>query len=278
MPIDVFDLYEELCGAVNTQQGGHVRPHRNFLQWVNQTSLSLFEEKFAVWSKSQKITDDLAKPFLKSINVEVKAVNSSYGVAPFPEQYAHFSAARYVKAGEVVGVPNTSIETIDCCGKAVDLKERPRFISDAVWQVLQAQEIKDNPDPQPAFREITIELISNDRWGSCIDHRLTHPTMSKPKMTQFDEGFKVAPAEVPMIKLDYLRMPKDATFFFTVAPPDALTGRGDYMIYDKDKSTPLEWSMLVKNEFLTRLEKKYGKYIREDFIWQTSEADRKQTV
>ena len=50
------------------------------------------------------------------------------------------------------------------------------------------------------------------------------------------------------------------------------------IVYDKSNSQPLEWSSLVYNEFLIRMEKKYGKMIREDFIWQTSESDRKSTV
>lgn len=284
--IDLFEMYEELSGSVNTQQGGHVRPYRNFLQWANAISLGLFEEKFAAWSKSQKVVDDLARPFLRSANVVVTRSNSNYGVVAFPGDYAHFSSARHYRAaGSDETLAIADLETFDECGKKVDIdKERPSYINEETWHAMKSQEKVAERKATIAevevsgLKETTIDLISNDRWGAVMEHRFMRPKLADPKMTQYDAGFKVAPAGVTMIVMDYLRMPLPATFVYTVAPGDVLTGRGEYVIYDKTKSQQLEWSSLIRNEFLVRLEKKYGKYIREGFIWQTSESDRKQTT
>lgn len=269
--IDNFELYEELAGLVNTRQGGHVRPHRNFLQWLYQISLELYEMKFQDWERSQKIVDDLSRPFLTSVNVQIKG-----GVAAFPKDYGHFSSARYyVSDGKAV--PLKRLKTLDYCGKELETTNDPVMLDPALRELVESEAeataiLEAVEDPG---MEVEITLIPNSKWAGCLNNRIAKPTMQKPKMTQFEGGFRVAPLTVDTIVLDYLRLPKQPTMDYTVVAGNPLTGDGDYIQYNAANSTQLEWSPLVRNEFLTRLEKKFGKFIREDFIWQTSESDRK---
>lgn len=284
--ITSFELYQKICGNANTQQGGHIKPNTNFIDWVNDTSFALFEEKFASsWEKSQKIDDDLAQPFLKSINIEVKAVpGAGYGIIKYPEDYGHFSTARFFlskesdKDGSEGFLCGCDFHTAD--GKVVkDQKCKPAFISQEVWDIMETQkDAEDKKDGneiiQEKFEEIEIDKVVNSRWGALCKHRFNKPTKKKPKITQFDGGFKIAPAGIKVIVLDYLRKPNKATFEYTVIAGDPTTGKGDTIVYNANSSKPLEWSDLAINEFTNRIEKKYGKFIRNDFLWQTSEADR----
>jgi hypothetical protein len=279
MAIDVFQLWEKWIGNVNTHQGGHVKPERNFLNWCNDISFSLFETKFASsWEKSQKVDDDLAKPFLKTKNIEVKN-----GIAKYPEDYAHFSAARvsFRKSDGAIGF-RPGVPFIDCNGNELPEKSCPKFISEEVYEIIQSQQSAEKPkDIEEAeadeFGEKNIDKVDSGRWGAIMDHRFSRPTLNNPAITQGEGGWKVAPAGVKNIIVDYLRKPMLATFNYKVVPGDIVTGQGDNIQYDPNGSKPLEWDELIVNEFLNLLEKKYGKFIREEFIWQTSESDRTKT-
>jgi hypothetical protein len=67
--------------------------------------------------------------------------------------------------------------------------------------------------------------------------------------------------------LDYLRLPKEATFSYTVGPDDQI-------IYNQAGSQPLEWSELLIPEFLARLSTKYGKRIRNEFVYQAGSKEK----
>lgn len=250
--ITLFDLWEKFCGEYNTHQGGHVRPHRNFTNWVNNISISLFEEKFTgAWEKNQKIIDDLGKPFLRSTPAQSTAGGPTYDIVSFPGDYAHFSAARYFhKEG-----------TFDSCdGCKVEIKS-PAGEDDYKYETYVAGD---------GSIEQQIEMVKSDKWGSLMKHLVKRPKPTKPKMTQYDGGFKLAPKGIGTIYIDYLRKPKVATFLYTL-------GVGDQIIYNP-ASQPLEWSELVINEFLQALGLKYGKFIRESFIYQTSDKEKTTNV
>lgn len=289
--IHIFDLFENICGRVNTQQGGAIRPHRDFLQWCNDISVSLFEEKFAGgWEKSQKIQDDLTRPFLVSVNLPVTNTPGSLdGNLPFPKDYGHFSAARYIQAmkgDKTLYLPKPGKLCCDGEGALLEKDCKPAYIDEETWDAIQSQKEaeKKNSDEKPyagtyeKVQVVTVDKVRNSEWTGMLEDRFSRPTMELPKITQYDGGFKVAPAGIGIINLDYLRKPKPATFEYTVVPGDPVTGKGDYIVYNRTTSVPLEWSELVINEFITRLEKTYGKKIREGFIWETSESDRKSTV
>lgn len=293
--ISPFVLLEHLMSGVNTQQGGAIRPNRDFIYWCNDISKSLFEEKFAGgWEKSQKISDDLSRPFLKSVNLPVdNSIPGLEGLVPFPEDYGHISTVRFtsaIKKDESKTVLYLPIPGINCCnesGKVVAFEKncRPAYIPEDVWEVMIAKKDADAIKKNPAYDSLyanvktdEVTKVPNMRWGGMMADRFGRPTIDSPKITQYDGGFKVAPKGITVITVDYLRRPKEATFEYDVVPGNPQTGEGDYIVYNPLTSLPLEWSDLVINEFLIRLEKKYGKKVRESFIWETAESDRKQTV
>lgn len=265
--IDLFKLYEKVCGTYNTQQGGHIRPHRNFVDWVNDISLELFEEYFAVAEKNQTI-DDRLNPFLKSANVVVGALpGSNYDVFAAPDDYEHFSSARVYLNTNNVGCPCEGVKTLDATGKCIANCGTP--YQDADDKILEERKV------QEGLCEVPIVKVSNSRWGSICNHKTMYPTVDKPKITQFDKGFKLAPKNLGVISFDYYRKPKAGTFAYTITNPGNID---EYIQYNQAGSTPLEWSEVLITEFINRIGKKYGQFIREQFVFDTSEANRKVTI
>jgi hypothetical protein len=282
--IDLFDLWEKFIGSVNMPQGGAVKPHRNYVHWVHDISNSLFEEKFTGWGRSQKIIDDLARPFLTSVAIQVQDVKgSNYGELKFPEDYAHYSSTRYFTKNEK-GVPLPGLQFCDCNGKVIDTtQECPSFLDQEAWDIIKQQkEVEDNEAEKTnaanLFKEYPVDKVGNDRWGALLEHRFLSPTSKRPKVTDMNGGLKVAPAGVGIVILDYLAKPKKPVFKYKVTPGNEQTGEGDEFQYDKANSVPLQWSELVINEFVIRLEKKYGKFVRDQFVSQVAEDDRKQLI
>jgi hypothetical protein len=281
--IDVFDIWEKFVSNANVQQGGQVKPERTFANWLHDISLELYEEKFSDWEKSQKILDDLSRPFLVTANMQVADVSgANYGVAAFPDDYGHYSTSRYYTYNGK-GVPIDKLPFFDCNGNLYEGATPPASLDPEVWALykgqVRASAKKAGIDLPVSLREEhPVDKVSNASWGSVIKHRFNGARKDRIKITQFEGGIKVAPAGVGVIVVDYLKKPTKPSFAYTVIPGDPITGQGDVIVYDKAKSKPLEWSELVLNEFLIRLDKKYGKRIREAFIWQTSEHDRNSTI
>ncbi len=263
MPIDSFQLFEKLCGKVNTHQGGNIRPHRNFLDWVNDIRLEVFEEEYAAWEKNQIVSDRLS-PFLKSINIVVSGVpNQMWDVVKLPADYEHFSSARIWKRGEQVCGCNTC-DTID--GKTGQKTTCQYVLDDDERERLQSQS-------DGNLCEITIEKVPNNRWGALCSHATLSPMKTGiPKCTQFDGGLKVAPKGSGIIILDYFRLPKKATFDYTIINPNT---EDEYIQYNANTSQKLEFTELLIPEFLDRLQKRYGTYIRENGLYEQGEADRR---
>jgi hypothetical protein len=281
--IDIFDLWEEFIGSVNTHQGGSVKPHRNFTKWLHTISLGLYEEKFQAWGKGQKILDDLSAPFCKSVNLQIKAVSGAgYGIANFPDDYGHFDAVRfYLYKGKPAPLPDLPI--YNCLGSVEKPDTRPSYIDEEVWEYMQAekkatQAREGKPISENAPLEAPIDKINSDRWGAMLTHRRNKPTLERPKVNQHGKGLRVAPAQVNILVLDYLKKPAAPVFKYKTVAGDPRTGEGDIMVYDRQASTQLEWSELVRGEFINRLETKYGKYIREQFVYQAADNDRKQNI
>ncbi len=137
--IDLFELWEQLVGSVNTHQGGSIKPHRNFVNWVYAVSISLYEEKFQGWEKSKKIIDDLSRPFLKSINIQVRDVpGADYGIMDFPDDYGHHSSARYFSI-EGKGSPLEGLPLYDCKGQKYAEQTCPAFLTEDLWEILRSQ-------------------------------------------------------------------------------------------------------------------------------------------
>jgi hypothetical protein len=264
--ITLFDLWEKFTGKVNTHQGGGVRPNRNFVQWVNDISLAIFEEEYQAWEKSQVISDRLM-PFLVSMNVIVNPTGGQlWDIVKVPANYEHFSSARVIrKNGNSCG--DSELVTVDgrdgCTEVKCDL-----YIDADEKKLLQQK--ADNK-----LKEITIEKIVNNRWAGLLDHESDKPSWDKPACTQYDGGLKVAPKGLGVIILDYLRLPVKGTFAYTIVDAGLET---EYIQYDDGNSVPLEWSQTLINEFINRLKKDYGTFVREEMIYQHGENEKRTVV
>lgn len=243
--IDLFDLYKSFQSYVNTFQGGWFRPQTDFQVACNDISNELWELWTRQAERAQEITDKLA-PFLISLNRIVTPKNTYYGIFSPPEDYGRYASARIIVAdGEC-------IQSSDCATLDVETQEQ---INEKYYE---------------SICEITVEKIDNQRWGAVCEHLTKMPTLKNPKLTQIDNGFKVAPRTVSVIVLDYYVRPTPATFIYTTAPGNVQTGAGDQIIYDKQNSEPLQWGPTVINEFLWRLGERYGFFTRDQFIAQAS--------
>lgn len=258
-PIDLFQLYQLTAATVNTQQGGHLRPERNFLSWVNEISKEIFNEKIKDWEKSQTIDDDLAISFLRSVNVTItKNSGRGFDVLAYPEDYSNFSSARMLvldSSGETCPEPNN--DCMDCTTGKITPYVDP---DDAELEIL---------NQNSNYTERNLDKIDNQRWGTALTHRLKAPTFKKPAITQFDGGFKVAPANLGIIVLDYFKRPIDAVFAYTV-------DSNDQIIYNKLNSVQLQWTDMMIPEFVSRLKKRYASFVGDNDKYSQAAVEQKQ--
>lgn len=249
MPIDTFDLWTKYTAFVNTFQGGFTPPATVFMPAVNDISNEMWEEKTAIAENDNKVEDDLS-PFIKVKNCTVSNTGKSFGSFLYPKNYGRFSSARLlIHDGKFCAEEGVEFH----CKEEDDQEKFER-----VERYLDA------------IKEVEVVKISNSKWASCLTHLTKGPTTTKPKVTQVDYGFNVAPREVSVIVLSYFVRPTDATFAYTTPPGNIQTGSGDQIIYNKAGSIPLEWSSTLVNEFLWRLAVRFGLYTRDQFMAQMS--------
>jgi hypothetical protein len=264
--ITLFDLWEKFIGKANTHQGGHARPHRNFQQWVNDISVEIFEEEYQVWEKTQVISDRLM-PFLKSANIIVNPVGGQmWDLVKFPADYQHFSSARVIRKDNK-SCGDSELVTLD--GRDGCTEVKCEFMIDADEKKRLQQQADDS------IKEIVITKIKNNKWAGLLDHESDRPSWNSPACTQFDQGLKVAPKALGVIILDYLRLPVKGVFGYTIVDAGLET---EYIQYDPNASTPLEWSETLINEFLNRLLKNYGTFTRDEMLYQHGENEKRTTA
>lgn len=244
--ISLFQLYSSFQALVNTSQSSFFRPQTDFEQAVNDISNQLWELWTGMAEKSQEIRDHLA-PFLKSKNIIIKQKNASYGVLTTPDNYGRFSSTRVIVTGNSC-VPCKEVDNGDCANG--NFKSEEELAEDYYDSII----------------ERNVELIDNIKWAACLSHETKCPTFDKPKITQIDGGWKVAPRKISVVVLDYYVRPQKGTFQYTIAPGDTNTGAGDYLIYDAANSKPLEWPETVINEFLWRLSERFGLFTQQQFV------------
>lgn len=256
------DLWLPLISQVNWNQGGFIRPQTNFQQWVNEVSDELFREKVSEFQRSQRITDDLY-PFLKSINATATAQpGKNYAIVAFPEDYESFSSARVMLPGNDDNascgcvVDNKDMQLLDKNGKCLNYVD-PDYA--AIRRQNQGSDLC----------EYEISAVDNQKWGAACNHAFKKPTIRKPVLTQNAAGFMVIPKNIGFIVLDYFKVPRKAVFSYTV-------DGSDNIVYDPATSVQLEWPRTVKTEFLNRLLKKYGIYIREPYLYQAGNNEQAQ--
>lgn len=255
--IDVFQLYDEFCGTVNSAQGGHIRPHRNFLAWVKTINLDIFKDFYKKFQETQFIADEMAA-FQKYANVLVKeTIGQLHDTVILSEDYKYFvSAAFKVHKGEIVGVLGGDVlseNSEGICCKAI------------------AEEdicLKDSDDD---LTHVPIEKVTSNRWNSLSQRLTLKPSLINPYCTQFDKGFKIQPKGIGIIVMDYFRKPVDPTFNYTVINAGT---EDEYIQYDT--STPLEWGDTMRGEFIARLTKKYATMKHQSEMYQIGAAEIKE--
>jgi hypothetical protein len=257
--IDLFDLYNRFCTDNNTFQGGFFRPERDFERAANTVSQDWWNELTDLAEKTQDIDDNLS-PFLKSVNVIVIPTSKNEGIAPYPKTYGRYSAARVIvhqeqclceEGKDVYENGICKSEGISGSEDYIDLKNEERI-----------EKYKDGISERPLYK------VESSRWASLLNHKTKCPTFENPGLTQYDKGFKVSPRQVSVIVLDYFVEPKAAKFVYSNAPGNPQTGAGDYIIYNKQQSTPLEWPETMIPRFLEKLRDVYARYTRDPNLFQ----------
>lgn len=250
--ITLFDLWENFIGEVNTHQGGHVKPNRNFKNWCNTISKDIFNDLYAEYEKTRVISTML-NPFLVVKNVVVTGIpNQMWDQVVKPSNYNYFaSARRLTKNGKSCGC--NVYDTIDSAGKETECDQ---YIDEDELQALQMQ--ADNN-----LCEVVIDKVKTNQWAAVCQHKTKGPTIEKPKCAEYDGGLMIAPKNMGIIILSYFRKPKEATFEYTITNPGA---ENEYIQYNSSTSQPLEWDDKMMPEFLSRLKDKYGVFVREPLI------------
>lgn len=257
------DLWLPLIAQINWNQGGFMRPQTNFQQWMNEVSDELFREKVAEFERSQRGADDLY-PFLKSVNaVASAAAGKNYAIVAYPEDYESYASAKVMlpAAGSNANICGCAIadqdmELVDSKGKCLKYVD-PEY--EAIRKQSQGQDLV----------EYAISKVDNQKWASATQHVFKKPSITSPILTQNQSGFFVMPKNLGIIVLDYFKVPVKAVFNYTV-------DGNDNIVYDPNTSVQLEWPRTMKTEFLNRLLKKYGIYIRDTSLYQIGNNEQAQ--
>lgn len=229
----IDDLYNAVNGEVNTSQSGFVQPNLfDLMCW--KVSMKLFKKKCREAERSQEITDDIAL-FLKSVNIMVTVPNgSNYGRISYPANYGYFMSARIYVDDKAATCPCPNSESDDTiCGKWGDKNAQSNIV----------------------LSEVPMGKIDNSRWSGILDHSRLKPTLESPKMTQYADGFKVAPKQVSIMTLDYYRLPVRSKWNYIAV--------GDYFQFTPIGSVDLDWTADMFGEFVDSLKILYMLCLRD---------------
>lgn len=257
---NLFTIFQALISEVNVQQSGQIRPVEDFVRWLNTVSLDMFRDYTADAEITQLNADTLA-PFRQSVNIQIQQIaGSRFGFIPNPTDYEAYSSMRILRHKEATtcAMDNT-LPCITDKGKCLQ-------VVDSDYAAMEQKYAGTN------LIELTVNLIDNQRWGSCLDHITKGPTFDNPKATQKKGGFFIAPAGLSVVVLDYYKTPTPYIFAYTIDPAT------DIIVYDAGNSQQSEWSEGMQNEILTRLRKKYGVHVGDEKQYGFAENDKKQLV
>ncbi len=250
--LSLFQIWSSFQTVYNTSQNSFFRPQTDFKQQVNDISKELWDKWTRMSEKDQQIRDFLS-PFLISKNILVEPRNSYYGFLKKPTNYGRFGSARIWTLDDQC-VPCAEVDNGKCKG----------------WQ--SKEEV--NEKFYENIKEAQIDLVDEQRWAACLEHLTKMPTLKRPKMTQIDDGWRVAPRTVSVVAFDWYKIPKEGTFNYTLVAGDPQTGAGDYIQYDAASSTPLEWPETVLNYFVWYLGSRYGLFTQNAMILQFAEQQK----
>lgn len=254
--LDLFDLWQTLLTEVNVSQNGQIPPFV-FQNWCNQVNVELFRDRFGSYELIQRENDEVKLPFLKSASIVLTVgAGATFAVGAYPSDYEYFSSGKILRQKDNQKCNNLeTLPDIDGDGKCVKY-------TDPDYAAMAVRFASDNLITK------NVQLIDDNRWEACLEHKSKGPSYDNPKMNQYSGGFRVAPAGVQILLLDYLKTPQACNFVYTISADDIL-------IYNSAGSTQLEWSNVLKADFISRLAKKYAKYIQSAEIFQMAENERK---
>ena len=259
----MFDLWGKFCSGNNTFQGGMFRPERDFEKNVNAISSQAFVEFTAQDEKDQQIDDWLA-PFANTVNIITTPLSGNEVLARYPKDnngkliYGAYKAVRSLQHKD------------QCfCDESSDIYQDGKCADKADTDLQRQRRIEAYKN---GIVERPVNKVESSHWGACLEHETKCPTFESPKLTQFKDGFKVAPRQVSVIVLDYYRNPVPAKFAYTIAPGNVQTGAGDYLIYDQANSVALEWPESMIPYFLDKLQQIYSKFTRDTGLFQMNKA------
>lgn len=264
--ITPFELWQDFRTWVNTQQGGFMPPQSVFIRVANIASLELWKRWTREAEKSQEVKDYLL-PFLISKNIITTQSNSFYSTFLPPPNYGRFATAKIllVKDNEdkKITVPSKEVDGGKCCkGNKANVRLKIE------------RELPDNYYDKTV--EASIQIVDNQKWSGMLEHLTKFPTFEKPKMTQINGIFKVAPQDVSVVVLNYYTEPEDAVFGYKPVAGNLQTGSGGAITYDPNTSKNFQWSKQVKPDLLEEIKKVYLLYTRDSLGTQISSA-QKQT-
>jgi len=261
MAIDMFDLWGKFCSDNNVFQGGMFRPERDFEKDVNTISIDAFNNFVEQDEKTQQIDDWLA-PFANTVNIIVTPQSGNWGLAKYPDAplyppYGAYKAARSLQHRDKC-----------MCEEGADVYQDGVCVKNET----ELQKFERIERYKEGIFEAPITKIESSHWGACLEHETKCPTFEAPKLTQYKAGYKVAPRSVSVIVLDYYQKPKAAKFAYTIATGNVQTGAGDYLIYNQNASTPLEWPETMIPYFLEKLQIKYAKFTGNTALFQMAKS------
>lgn len=257
---NLYTIYLALLSEVNVQQAGQIRPVEDFTRWLNTVSLDMFREYTASAEITQLNADTLA-PFRVQTNIQIETVpGNRVGRIPNPSNYEAFSSLRILRPkGATTCAMDTTLPLITSKGKCIQ-------VQDPDYAVMEQQFAGSN------LVESNVNLVDNQRWANCLEHATKGPTFDKPKATQTNGGFFIAPAGLSVVILDYYKTPTPYVFAYTIDPVT------DTIIYNPSGSQQSEWSEGMQNEILTRLRKKYGVHVGDEKQYGFANNDKQQLV
>ncbi len=257
--LDIFDMWQNTMSLCNVQQGGQIRPVTDFQNWYNEVNVEMFHAKVAKYQLDQQLTDEI-NPFHKTVIINVTKVSGrNYGVMPLPADYENFIDLRVIQQKSEYACNSIDrFPIIDANGKGV-----PYTDPDYAQMIQQYAGM--------GVAEETVYVVDSQRFGSCLNHPTDGPTPTEPKATQDGTGMKIAPAGIQAVVLDYFTTPTSAVFAYTI-------GAGDIVQYNSLGSTQLQWTNVIKNEFLIRLVMKYASFVGDNALYQQYENKLKLLI
>jgi hypothetical protein len=246
MMINIFDLYQQFISKANVHQACHARP-RDFVNWAHESQLELFNELVEDFQKSQIISDRITV-FLDSVMVAVIPQSQQFwDLIKLPANYQNITSARIIKKnGQTCALKG--VKQIDESGE----KEFCNVYIDP--DEMESLKIEQSSN----LCEIPIEIIDNNRWSAICNHPRKKITCETPKMTQYTNGFKIAPKGCTTgVIIDFFRKPEKPVFNFQVTNPNQ---ENEYYEYIEQGSKHLEWSEQLTPILLDKIIDKYYKF------------------